>query len=305
MKGAASHGPRAPGERERSLRAALAFCLLDVALMGMAAYHSNSLTILGDFLKECGDTSAVLAAFITLRAVRRAPNHKFTYGIGKLENLVSMSIVVVMMAAAIAIAVQAFYHLRHPVTPHGTVPGIAIFSVYAFIGYAICLRNRQLLKSQHSPIIASQAALWFSKASFDALMALSLTTELVFRSYEWSVYLDPLASLVGVAFMIHSAWSIASESVGDLLDAALEETMQIRILRSLAAHFHDYDLFHKVRTRRSGSRIYVELFLEFDPELTMREVQGRIERIRDTIGQSIPGADITVVPAEESPRPPA
>ena len=302
MKGATPHGPRTPGERERSLRTALAFCLVDVALMGAAAWHSNSLTILGDFLKECGDTSAVLAAFITLRAVRRAPDHKYTYGIGKLENLVSMSIVVLMVAAAIFIAVQALHHLRHPVAPHGTAAGIAIFSVYAFIGFAICFRNRRLLKSQHSPIIASQAALWFSKGSFDALMAVSLTTALLFRGSEWSLYLDPLASLVGVVFMIHSAWAIASESVGDLLDAALEETMQIRILKCLVAHFDDYELLHKVRTRRSGSRIYVELFLEFDPDLTMGEVRDCISRIRETVGEAIPGADVTVVPAGESPQ---
>lgn len=302
MKGSIAHGPEKPGERERSLRTALVFCLLDVALMGTAAFHSNSLTILGDFLKECGDTTAVLAAFITLRAVRRAPSHRFTYGIGKLENLVSMSIVGLMTLAAIAIAVHAIYHLRHPVMPHGTVPGILIFTVYAIISFAISFRNRRLLRSQHSPIIASQAALWFSKGSFDALMAGSLITALVFAGSSWSLYLDPLASLVGAAFMIHSAWSIASESVGDLLDAALEETMQIRILKCLAARFDDYELLHKVRTRRSGSRIYVELFLEFDPQLTMGQVRERIDRIRHSVGESISGSDITVIPAEETPH---
>lgn len=302
MKGSVADGPDKPGERERSLRTALVFCLLDVALIGTAAFHSNSLTIWGDFLKECGDTTAVLAAFVTLRAVRRAPSHRFTYGIGKLENLVSMSIVGLMTLAAIAIAAHAFYHLRHPVMPHGTVPGILIFTVYAIVSFAISFRNRRLLRSQHSPIIASQAALWFSKGSFDALMAGSLMTALVFAGSSWSLYLDPLASLVGAAFMIHSAWSIASESVGDLLDAALEESMQIRILKCLAARFDDYELLHKVRTRRSGSRIYVELFLEFDPQLTMGQVRERIDRIRHSVGESISGSDITVIPAEETPH---
>ncbi|PAW63935.1 MAG: hypothetical protein B9S36_03705 [Verrucomicrobiia bacterium Tous-C2TDCM] len=300
MMGPATQARHKPTERERSLRTALVFCLVDVALMGTAAFHSNSLTIFSDFLKECGDAIAVLAAFVTLRAVRRAPSQRFAYGIGKLENLVSMSVVVLMTLGAIAIAAQALYHLRHPVAPHGTVPGILIFTVYAFTGFAISLHNRRLLKSQHSPIIASQAALWFGKGSFDALMAVSLITALAFRGNSWSLYLDPLASLVGAAFMIHSAWSIASESVGDLLDAALEETMQFRILKCLAAHFDDYELLHKVRTRRSGSRIYVELFLEFDPQLAMGQVRERIDRIRRSVGDSLPGSDVTVIPAEET-----
>jgi ferrous-iron efflux pump FieF len=303
LKTGGETGPLKPGERERSLAIALAFCLVDVLLMGTAAFHSNSLTILSDFLKELGDTTAVLAAFITVRAVRRAPSHRFTYGIGKLENLVSMSIVVLMTGAAIAIAIQAFYHFRHPVVPHGTVPGIFIFAVYAFIAFSISLRNRRLLKSQHSPIIASQAKLWFSKGSFDALMALSLTVALICRDQAWSLYLDPLASLVGVGFMLYSAWSIATESVGDLLDVALGETMQMRILRCLAERFDDYDLLHKIRTRRSGPRVYVELFLEFDPKQTMEEVRERIERIRFSVADAMPGADITVTPSTETPLP--
>jgi divalent metal cation (Fe/Co/Zn/Cd) transporter len=303
LKTGGEERPPKPGERERSLAIALAFCLLDVLLMGAAAFHSNSLTILSDFLKELGDTTAVLAAFITLRAVRRAPSHRFTYGIGKLENLVSMSIVVVMTGAAVVIAVQAFYHLRNPVEPHGTLPGIVIFSVYAVIGFAISLRNRHLLKSQHSPIIASQARLWFAKASFDALMALTLIVEIMFRDQEWSRQIDPLASFVGVAFMLHSAWMIASESVGDLLDAALGETMQMRILRCLAERFDDYDLLHKIRTRRSGPRLYVELFLEFDPQMSMKEVSERIDRIRLSVADAMPGADVTVTPANPTPLP--
>jgi cation diffusion facilitator family transporter len=303
LKASGGTGAGKPCERERSLAIALAFCLVDVLLMGGAAFHSNSLTILSDFLKELGDTTAVLAAFITLRAVRRAPSHRFTYGIGKLENLVSMSIVVLMTGAAVVIAVQAFYHLKHPVEPHGTVPGIVIFSVYAVIGFAISLRNRHLLKSQHSPIIASQARLWFAKASFDALMALTLIVEIVFRDQVWSQHLDPLASFVGVAFMLHSAWAIATESVGDLLDVALGETMQIRILRCLAECFDDYDLLHKIRTRRSGSRLYVELFLGFDPQMSMKDVNERIDRIRRSVADAMPGADVTVTPANPTPLP--
>ena len=303
MSGGAHGGTGAPGERERGLRVALAACLVDVGLTGIVAFQSNSLIILGDLLKECGDAAAVVAALLTLRAVGRAQTHKYAYGIGKLENLVSMSIVALMTASALGIAAQAFHHLRHPVAPHGTLPGIAIFAAYSVIAFGIGLRNRRLLRMQHSPIVASQAALWFSKSAFDGLMGLSLAAALACSGKPWGLYLDPLASLVGVAFMLRSAWGLASESVGDLLDAALEETLQIRILRCLATHFDDYELFHEVRTRRSGSRIYVELFLEFDPDLPMRTVRERIERIRESIREAIPGADVTVSPAPPSPVP--
>lgn len=287
--------------RERSLAVGLAFCFADVVLIGAAAWASNSLTILSDFLKELGDTSAVLAAFLTVRAVRRAPTHQFSYGIGKLENLVSISVVVLMVAAGSAIGWTALSHLAAPEPTEGTLPGVAIFTVYAMIGFAISARQFRLLRAEHSPIMASQARLWLSKATFDALMATALGLALLFRDQPWSLYLDPLAALVGAGFMLHSAWQIAASSVGDLLDAALEESLQIEILRCLVLHFDDYDHLHRIRTRRSGPRIYIEISLEFDDRLLMAEVMARMDRIRETVADAIGGADITIAPSRGTP----
>lgn len=287
--------------RERSLLGALAFCLMDVALIGTAATLSNSLTILSDFLKELGDTTAVLAAWATVRAVRRAPTHQFAYGIGKLENLVSISIMVLMLVAGGAIGLEALSHLDDPVPTQGTLPGIAVFAAYAAIGFTISARQYRLLREEHSPIIASQARLWLSKAVFDALMATALGLALLFREQAWSLYLDPMAALVGAAFMMHSAWKIGATSVGDLLDAALEESLQIEILRCLVLHFNDYDDLHRIRTRRSGARIHVELTLAFDESLSLAAVLDRIDRMRDTIARAIPGADIIIAPQRASP----
>jgi cation diffusion facilitator family transporter len=287
--------------REGSLRLALLVCGIDVVLIGMAAWFSTSVTILSDAFKEAADFLAVLAAFLTVRAVRKAPNERFAYGVGKLENLVSMGIGLLMLASAIFILFRSITHLRHPEPTEGTLPGIAIFSVYALIGFGLWLKNTWALRTQHSAIRQSQAQLWFSKALLDALMALALVAALVFRDKPWSLYIDPIAALVGVGFLFHGAWAVMTSSVGDLLDATLDETLQLVIMRSLVEHFDDYDRLHGVRTRRSGPRVYVEVFLEFSPELSMGEVMQRVGRLRQAIGSSMPGADISIVPALQAP----
>jgi cation diffusion facilitator family transporter len=291
-----------PGTRERSLQIALSFCLLDVVLMGTAAYLSNSLTILTDLLKESTDLLSILAAFLTIRAVRRSPDHHFTYGIGKLENLVSLSIGLVMLGSALWITWHSAHHLASPQMAEGTIPGICIFALYTFIGYRIYFRTRRVSQQQPSAIMESQARLWFSKASFDAAMCTALLLAYFFRNQTWSWYLDPLASLVGVLFMLHAAWAMTSSSVNDLLDATIEETTQLRILRQLVQHLDDYDRLHKIRTRRSGPRIYVEIFLEFDPLLLMGEVQKRIHKLQQSIGEIIPGADVSIRPCTKEPK---
>jgi len=288
--------PSIAGTREKNLLLALGFCAMDVLLMAGAAWVSDSLAILSDLLKESTDFLAVLASYLTILALRRAPGHRFAYGIGKLENLVSLLIGLVMVGCSLFLLTMVVSHFHHPVPTSGTLPGIVIFAVYAVIGFGIWTRNRWILRHQHSPIIESQARLWFSKACFDAFMATALILELLFRGQPWSVYLDPLASLLGVGFMLHAAYAIFSSSVDDLMDAALGETTQLQILNQLVRHIDDYERLHKVRSRRSGSHIFVEVFLELDPNLRMGEAQARIGRLRQAIAETIPGAEVSILP---------
>ncbi len=297
--GSSSHS--STGTRESSLKMAVLFCGIDVTLIGLAAWQSNSITILSDFFKESTDFLAVLAAFLTVRAVRRSPNERFAYGVGKLENLVSMAIGVLMLGAAIFVINQALHHLSEPRHAEGTLPGLLIFGVYALIGFVLWARIRLSLRQQHSAILESQAQLWFSKALSDLLMAMALGAAMIFSEHDWSMYLDPVAALVAAAFLLHGAWAIASSSVGDLLDATLEESLKLRIMRHLVEHFDDYEKLHGLRTRRSGPRVYIEIFLEFADNLPSAQALDSIERMRADMEGSVPGAEISFVLARTAP----
>jgi cation diffusion facilitator family transporter len=284
------------GTRESSLKLALAFCVADLMLMSVAAYRSNSVTIMGDLLKEATDTLAVLAAFYTIRAVRRSASQQFSYGIGKLENLVSIWIGVITLGCAIFVTLRAVHHMNNPQVPAGTEVGIAIFALYTGICFYIWARTKRAMGKHSSAIMESQAKLWFSKGCFDAINGSSLFIALMFSDKSWSVYVDPIASLLGVLFMLHAAWGMASSSVGDLLDATIEESIQLQIMRQLVHHMDSYERIHQVRARRSGPNIYVEIFLEFNPMDLMGDVQKRIDALRKDLQSNHAGMDISIRP---------
>jgi divalent metal cation (Fe/Co/Zn/Cd) transporter len=100
--------------------------------------------------------------------------------------------------------------------------------------------------------------------------------------------------------MIHAAWGMASSSVGDLLDATVEEETQLKIMGELVRHIDDYERIHKVRTRRSGPNMYAEIYLEFDPELRMGEAQRRIDAIGADLRARISGLDVAICPVGPS-----
>ncbi len=286
---------RTTGQAERGLQVALLLSTLDVVLMGWAASQTTSLTILADWLKECADGLAVLMSWVTYRLVRGRKRGRYTYGIGKLENLVSLGIAALMLLSAVFISYQAWHHLLDPRPIEGGWMGFGVFVVYAGVGLGIAAMHHRSARREPSPLIDLQVKLFLSKAGFDALMALALGVSLMLPGRAWTPYLDPLAALVGVAFMLHAVWAILSSSVFDLLDVTLNEQMQWLILRCLVKHFDSYVHLHGVRTRRAGPQIFVEVLLEFDPQSNMSVVQANARAIEDDILRALGTAQVSIV----------
>jgi ferrous-iron efflux pump FieF len=287
--------PFKKSNHKKTLLVAALFCFFDVLLTGSASYFSNSITILSDFLKESADFLSVVAALVTLSVMKKGSFENFAYGIGKLENLVSIFISMLMGLSACFILSRAVSHLIHPEKSEGTLPGIAIFFVSAIFGFWMSQKNNRLFHETASPILQTQAHLWRSKAWLDCLMASALLVALLFSHYEWSYYLDPILSLVGVVFLIDGAWNVSKSSINELLDASLEEASQLVIMRKLTEHFDDYESVNKIRTRRSGAKVHIEIFLGFAHNLSMSEVQKVIDKLTDSIQKEFTGAEITVI----------
>ena len=146
----------------------------------------------------------------------------------------------------------------------------------------------------------SQWKLFRTKAFSDFTVLVSLIATLELSAYRWSLYIDPLASFVIAGFLLFSGYRVITTSLPDLLDKTLDEELQMVIVRHLAVFFHDYSALHGVRSRRSGSNVYIEIFLEFDGEKKMCEVQDIINRIKVSLEAHIAKSSVSVIPTSST-----
>jgi len=289
-------------DKQRLIRTTL---LIEVAFLVpdvVAAILAGSLTVWADLLR-CGiETLAVFFAWLTIRRVERASSdpHQYEYGLGKLENLSTVAIAGIFVVAAAYITADAWATLRAPVRLEWAkiAPAYALNLLAIAIDGRLWWRHRTLAKREYSPVIEAEARLYGIKTLADVLIAVVLTLAASLDRV-WVEYLDPVSSLLIAGVMVHSAYGILSESVRDLLDVALDEGLQLQVLRCLASHFEDYRDFHGVRSRRAGNRMFIEVFLEFDPDRRMAEVQAVIDRMRDELMRAIPGSFVSIVPVTQ------
>jgi ferrous-iron efflux pump FieF len=282
--------------REKALRGLFYAGLLDVLLTTSAFLLANSGVLLADFLKTTIELIAITLSWVAIRRINRGGGKKYEYGLGKLENISSLFVGLVMLLSFLIITANS---VRSILTP-GHIQGIGLWIsigsqvVYLGINGGLWFKNRRLAKTAPSPLMDSQTRLFLTRFIGNAFILLSLGLSMALAGHRWAEYIDPAASMVIALSILSATLGIFSSSLYDLLDRTLEEERQIVILAELARHFNDYEELHGIRSRRSGAQVYVEIFLEFDPEKKIVQVQHVIDTLRRDIEAQLQGSSVTI-----------
>jgi len=282
---------------EEAIRRNLLTTSLSFVLKIAGTSIANSVTLFSDLLRSGVDAFATLLSWLTMRRIATGKALAYDYGYGKLENASSLLVAVTMLVSLVVALYGTVVRFREPVVVVRVGLGFFI-ALFAAATNAWSWRRTYLLaQREQSSILESQWHNQRTKTMANLCVVVSLGLSLALREHAWAVYIDPVFSLVLSGFLAYAIYSIVSMNVSDLLDRALDESLQLVILRELAAYFDDYVAFHGVRSRRSGKSVYIDLFLEFEGSRTMAEVQKTIDRIKADLEAKIPGSQVTIAPA--------
>jgi cation diffusion facilitator family transporter len=298
---AAAADPATMVKKERTVLTSLVIDIVlwipDIA----AAALSGSITMFADVLKCGNEILATFFAYLTLRKMNREKGGAFIYdyGMGKFENLTGIITGGVMFISLALVFFTAIHRIYVPeeLVVEGAFLGIGLMALGVFVNTWLWFRNLRLYRQSPSPIMDSQWRLFRTKAFSDASVLSALVLSMALHDFWWSLYIDPVASFVIVGFLLQSGYRVIMASLPDLLDKTLDESLQLVIVRELAAFFHEYEALHGVRSRRSGNRIYIEIHLEFAGDRKMCEVQEVINRIKGSLEAKIPRSEVSIVPA--------
>ena len=296
-----AHDGDGPGSYAQKQRTVLISLIIDFIMWIpdiVAAVLSGSIVLFADAVKCGNEIIATFFAYITIRKMAKGGAGAYDYGMGKLETMTSVITGGVMFISLVIVFVVALYHLIVPaeLVHEGVYLGIVLMIIGVSMNSWLWLRNYRFNQKDPSPIMDSQWRLFRAKAFSDFTVLISLIASIELSAYSWSLYIDPLASFLIAGFLLFSGYRVIISSLPDLLDKTLDEELQMVIVRHLAVFFNDYSALHGVRSRRSGSNVYIEIFLEFDGEKKMCEVQVIINRIKVSLEAHIAKSSVSVVP---------
>ena len=203
-----------------------------------------------------------------------------------------------MLVSIVILVIAAVYRILNP-APLGTggvLGGIIILVVIIGTNIYFWMRNYRIAAREPSPLMDSQWRLFRMKAFANIVVLFTLVLAILCAGYPWAVYIDPVASFFVIGLLLQSGYGMISKSLPDLLDRTLEEELQLVVMKELAEHFSLYEQLHGIRLRRSGGNIYIEIFLEFEGEMKMCDVQNVIDRITLSLEEKIPKSSVNIIP---------
>jgi divalent metal cation (Fe/Co/Zn/Cd) transporter len=95
--------------------------------------------------------------------------------------------------------------------------------------------------------------------------------------------------------MVLNGMEMLRTGIPDLLDRSAGKTVRDTVDRVLTGSAGHYQRLDRVRSRRSGRVVFVEIVLSFEPGLTIAEVNRRIAALKHSMAQEIEHADISIL----------
>ena len=200
----------------RSMDRRLSFSILLNGVIVVAevvgGFLSGSLSLLSDALHNLTDVGALALALLARRLGRRPPSVRHTYGLGRVEVLSALLNGATILVVGTLVCREAVIRILHP---EPVAAGLML--AVASIGLLANLASVFLLKSHGHDDLNMRGA--FLHLLQDTLSSVVVVLAALLSDWRYGIYLDPIASILVIAMIVRSSWTLLNESLQVLLEA--------------------------------------------------------------------------------------
>ena len=245
-------------------------------ISGVAGY---SYALIADGIESMLDIMSALVVLGALRIAASPPNERFPFGYGKAEPIGAVMVAFGLLVAATGIAIQS---VREILTPHQlpvawTLGVLVVVVIAKEIMFRFLSRTGEAIESS-----AVQSDAWHhrSDALTSAAAFVGISIALVGgRGYEMA---DDWAALFACAIIARNGIKLLLNAMRDMMDAAPSPEFEGRV-REIAAAVPGVEEVDKCLVRKSGLGYFVDLHIEVDGHLPVREGHEIAHRVKDAL----------------------
>lgn len=254
---------------------------ITAAIQIVVVVTSGSVALLADTIHNVGDATTAIPLWIAFRLVKRKPTNTFNYGLGRVEDLAGMFVVVIILISALVAGYEAINRLIHP-QPITQLLAVAVAGVVGFIGNeAVAVFRIKVGRDMNSAALIADGY----HARTDGLTSLAVVLGAL------GVYLgfplaDPIIGLLITIAIFGIVWQSAKAVLTRTLDGV--DAGVTAEIRHAAEHVPGVRKLTDVKARWLGHKLNAELTIAVDKDLSVAEASQIAVALREELHAHLP-----------------
>ena len=277
----------------RALKISLLILLVTTVLQAVVVIFSGSVALLADTVHNFSDALTAVPLWVAFILGRRAASRRYTYGLGRAEDLAGLFIVFVVALSAIAAAWQSIHRILNP-QPLTNIGWVIAAGIIGFLGHEIVAvyRIRVGQRIGSAALVADGIHARTDGFTSLAVVAGGIGVLLGFP------LADPIVGLViSVAIFVLLIGTV--RSVGRRLLDGVEPELVDKVAHALD-HVDGITAVDRIRLRWNGHRLEGDAILAVDAHATRERVDEVTERARRSVHSHLPNLDEFLVSTRSS-----
>jgi cation diffusion facilitator family transporter len=257
----------------------------------LAGVFGHSQALIADGVESAADVLTSLFTWTGFRLSLRPADDNHPFGHGKIEPLVGAISGGCLVVAAGFIAVSSIAEIGNP------GPRPAAFTLPVLFGIILVkefIGRRIFAAAANAGSTALEGEAWHHRS--DAVTSAAAAIGIALSLYGGVRFgsADDWAALVACVIILFNGVRIIGRSIHDLLDGNVAESVEDGI-RARGENVDGVENIEKCRVRKSGVRLFVELHIRVDSEITVADGHRIAHEVKDELMRIEPRiADVVV-----------
>ncbi|MCQ4159425.1 cation diffusion facilitator family transporter [Roseomonas sp. GC11] len=266
---------------------------VSVAVLGLKAiawWLTGSVALMADALESIVNVAAACAALLAIRVSAAPPDANHPYGHAKAEYFSAVLEGVLIVVAALLILNETWQAWFNPRAPEQAGVGLAVSVCATAINFGWAGLLTRAGRRLRSPALLADARHLMADVVTSGGVVLGVGAV----AMTGVLWLDPLLAGLTAVNILFSGWQLLRESVGGLMDEAVEPAQLGRIRTLVSQEAEGAIEAHDLRTRHAGRTTFVEFHLVVPGGMTVAQAHEICDRIETALKAELGSAVITI-----------
>jgi cation diffusion facilitator family transporter len=277
----------------RTLAIAAASLLVGLIVLGLkflAWSVTGSIALYSDALESIVNVVTAIVALIAVRLAQRPADAALPYGYHKAEYFSAVLVGVMIIVAAILIAREAVLGFITPELPDAPIQGLAISGAATVVNVLWALVLIRHGRAVRSPALEADGRHLLT----DVISTLGVLAGLGLVLLTGWAILDPILAGLVALNILWSGWGVIRQSVGGLMDVAVQPETQRMIREVIATNAEGAIEAHDIRTRQAGKMTFIDFHLVVPGAMSVDTAHAICDRIEARLREVVKDALITI-----------